>query len=200
MKWFSESQHRASTKNGDVLVKRTLGMWEVFVKGCGQSTEYTNGMWKDAFKRISNPHETKPVLMLGLAAGGGIPLLHKQFPHCEITAVEYDPTMISLAQELGLYRPYPFPVVIEGDAAAVVPQLTNQFDLIIVDLFDGPAPSLLCKDSSFLATLQQRMAPRGSVLINVYKESGYLGAAKKTFSSAEIWKYRENTIGLFRHV
>src|ERR1700677_4526451 len=97
MKWFSEKNRYHSNRNGIINVRRILGEWGVSVDGCGHTTEYTNAMWKDAFKRLAKKGtRVQSVLMLGLGAAGGISYLHKSFPECQVTAIEYDSEMITI--------------------------------------------------------------------------------------------------------
>jgi spermidine synthase len=152
-------------------------------------------MWADAFRRVS--YHTPRVLLLGLGAGGSIPLLHKQFYNCDITAVEHDPAMVALTRTVGAYKPFPFPYVVEEDASTAVHQLSGLFDIIIIDLFNGPEPSLLATDKAFLQALKKLLSHTGTLLINVYKRPKYLHTARTLFLKANEWKFAENTLGSF---
>ncbi len=157
-------------------------------------------MWVDAFKRLRAQlprKEIKNVLMLGLGAGGQIGTIHKTFPYCTLTVVEYDKEMVQLAHETQLYKPFPFPNVLLGDAKDVVPTIQDSFDLIILDLFAGPEPSSLGHDEQFIQQLRERLTPKGLLLINVYQRAEYLETAKQIFAHSDIWKFQLNNMGAF---
>ena len=200
MKWFFEKYVLESAKNGSIGVRRRLGEGYVSVAQTGQTSAYTHEMWVDAFGHITKQERlaTQSVLMLGLGAGGEIKTIYKNFPGCKLTVVEHDPVMIALAKKLKLYRPYALPAIVEGDAKEVLLQLSEQFNLIIVDLFLGEEPSQLLADRSFVGALASRLAPRGLILINAYKRALYLEALAPQFEKTLRWTFRLNNLGLFR--
>ncbi len=199
MSWFLEKLLVHSKKNGRIKAERSFGKWQVWVDGCGQTTIYTNRMWKDAFTRLATFKEQTPkvVLMLGLGAGGGVKLLYKQFPISSITAVEFDPEMIALTKKIKPYAPYPEPEILEGDAAVVVHQLPGGYDLIIVDLFVGPEPSTLCTSKEFIEKLRALLTSTGALIINVNRRPEYLQTAQEAFAHSTVWKFETNTLGAF---
>lgn len=195
MSWLFEHRRVASAQNGTITASRAMGSWRVSVKGCGQTSTHTNEMWADALRRV-NPL-ARSVLMLGLGAAGSVPRIHARLPQCAVTAVEYDPNMTALARELKLYEPAPFPKVIEGDAKDALAALDERYDLIIVDLFDGPEPSALCTEEEFVELLKARLSSRGAALFNVYKRAEYLTEARRSFPRAQLWRFGDNHLGLF---
>lgn len=200
MKWFSERYTYKSDKNGDILVRRILGVWRVSVDNCGQTTGYTRAMCVDAMKRVSRMRPdlaVSSVLMLGLGAAGDIRTLHKQFPNCIITAIEYDPEMVMLAKKLKLYKPFPFPEILLGDASEAVPRIKETFDLIMFDLYHGAEPSPLMQDPQFITKLKELLGAEGVLLINAFRHLEHLSVAEKIFSKTKTWKYRFNNFGAF---
>jgi spermidine synthase len=201
MGFLFKNTSRMSKKNGTISVyKEPFAPWQVSVDDCGQTTMYTHAMWVDLFKRQSGlfkNRQVQTILMLGLGAGGQVGTLHKQFLNCALTAVEYDEEMVTLARELGLHKPFPFPEVLLGDAKDVVPQIQKKFDLIIVDLFAGPEPSPLGQDEAFITQLRERLTEHGVLLMNVYQRKEYLPTAQKLFACSDLWKFRLNHLGAF---
>ncbi len=135
-------------------------------------------MWRKAIQSLFTRKERARVhriLMLGLAAGGEIKTLNAFFPHCDVTAVEYDPTMVEIARELKLYKPFPFPRVLVEDAATAVHSLKGErFDFIIVDMFSGPTPSALSQDEHFIQSLGHLVAEDGHVLVNILEKINHI--------------------------
>lgn len=187
-----------SIKNGQVRLYRRGGTTEVYVNDCGQTTPYTNEMWSQAFNRLTLRPVRPSILLLGLGGGGSVPLLHKYFPDCKITAVEYDPVMVTIARDVLKRASVPLPEIHEMDAADYFKTAREPFDIIIVDLFSGPEPSPLCTDAVFLQKIDESLTQAGILFINVYKRKEYLGAAKKIFPYSEEWAYRENHLAAFR--
>lgn len=199
--WFFENSWRSSQKNGALKLRRRFGRWYIWAHGYKQSSPGVNAIWRNACKRVRHalPQKDLNILMLGLGAGGAIKELHLLFPQCRITAVEYDQAMIDLMQELRLFAPYPAPVVLYGDARKIVPTLTELYDLILVDMFEGGKPPPFLKEDSFLMALRQRLAPQGAVVINVVRSAEYLDKAESVFPTATRWRYRSNMLGAFRN-
>ncbi len=198
MNWFAQNETRPSDANGSILLMRFLGRWKVAVHDCGQTTPYTNKVWKGALSRVADTGQSvKKVLMLGLGAGGSVPIIYKKFPGAEITAVEYDPVMVSIAREIGYQGTGNFPEVVLGDAAKVIPELEETFDLIIMDLFNGPEPSVLSLDREFIGLLKCHLSPGGFFLSNVHRRVEYLAPAKTLFKNVQTWKFKQNNLGLF---
>ncbi len=198
MSWLYERRVYPSERNGEITVTRRLGQWSVAVGGYNQSSPDVNAIWRDAFRRVKGTVVEKPrVLMLGLGAGGTVKELHRIFPYCRITAVEYDAVMIKLADGLKLYEPYPAPSVLEGDASTVIPALTSLFDLIVIDLSLGNKPPSFLKDPTFLTILSNRLSPAGIVLMNVCASTEYLDAAQRAFPHVRRWRYKYNMLGSF---
>lgn len=197
--WLLQKFTLSSEKNGEIRVSQSLGQWSVVVDGCEQTTPYTNIMWADALLRLQQEIAVPvhQVLMLGVAAGGALKMLYEKFPGCSITAVDHDPQMIKIAEELALYKPYPKPAFIQADAAAVLDSLVGQFDLIIIDLFTGEEPPQFIAQHSFIAAVAKHLTSEGYLLINAYKRAKYLDAIEPTYGSSKRWTYRYNFLGLF---
>jgi len=200
MSWFYSFKKYSSPKNGTILVTRRLGAWCVEVGGTYQTSSYTNEMWADTMQRITDAKpklEAHKALLIGLGGGGAIRAIGKKFPAAEVTAIEHDPVMADIAKEIGLYKPFPFPRVIIGDAAEAVPALTDTYELAIVDIFNGRALAPITSDAAFWDTLKTRLSAGGVVAVNV---SGHRDALKHMaphFPDGTIWNFRRSTLGAF---
>jgi len=194
--WFFSRKQKSSEKNRDLEIRRTLGKWEVLVSGTTQTGPFTASMWQDALKKT--PERTvQKILLLGLGGAASVHSLHERFPEVNVTAIEYDSAMVEVAKEIGIYRPAPFPRVILGDVREVVPSLSEKFDLIILDVFEGSKLSPAFTDDSFLKALQARLNEGGVLMVNF---SGHREAIKNIadrFPKGIIWTFRANTLGAF---
>jgi spermidine synthase len=190
MKWFLEEHNRNSKINGVIRMYRELGAWNISVDNCGQTSPYLHDMWKRA--------GIASALMLGLGAGGEVSTIHRAFPNISITAIEFDPEMIRITKEIGLYKPFPLPTIIEGDAHEQVVKLNEKFDIIMIDMFIGSKAVPFIAEDNFIEHIQRLLAPEGVVIVNVYKNVEYLEKIKSCFAYNEIWQYKQNMLGIFR--
>lgn len=198
MSWLSETWERRSEKNGLIKVKRRFGVWEVTVDGIYETAWYTTLMWRSAVRRIPKTATVKRILLLGLAGGGSIDLLHRRFPGAHITALEWDPVMIEIMERIRLFPASHRPRIVLGDVRETLPQLTEHFDLILVDLFKGAElPSWLC-DEKFLEQLSQRLTPYGYLLLNAFRTPDVLSFFDRRFACSAAWRYRLNRLALYR--
>lgn len=187
-----------SEKNGTLVVTSHMGRPVVTVNGFFQTAPYMDVLWKKALRLIPKQTRIKHVLLLGYGAGGTNRCICRRFPGARITAIEWDPAMAALAQELKLHKPSELADLHLGDAGDVIHQLAGPFDLIIFDLYRGREPSPLIEDPTFLLRLQTLLEPDGYFLTNVFGKPQALETVAKFFSCRKKWKYRWNHCGLFR--
>jgi spermidine synthase len=136
-------EEKKSKFNGELRVVKTLGMGTyIQANGLTQSGGIVESIWSSTIKRlaISNKRLVKKCLILGLGGGTVAKLLRKKYPEAKITGVDIDPVIVGLGKKyLGLDG---VDVKIEvGDALGFLTNrqslITNRFDLIIVDLYNG---------------------------------------------------------------
>lgn len=197
--WFYSKEERVSKKNPGLRLVRSFGSWEVRVGDTIQTGPYTNAMWKDAFRRTAKmrPVNVHTGLLLGLGGGGAVKPFFIRFPGGKLLAVEFDPAMVEVANEIGLYKPFPLPEVTLGDVREIVPKLTERYDLIVLDVFEGKKLSSAVEDRVFLSALKERLNDGGTLIVNF---SGYRSAARsvsEVFKEGTLWKFRANTLGAF---
>jgi len=195
--WF-RNRRVNSEKNGMLVVTHDLWHPVVSVNGYFQTSPYMDTLWKRALRLIPKRTPIKRVLLLGYGAGGTNRFVCRRFPNARITAIEWDPNMVTLAKELKLHEPGDLAELRIGDATEVVHQLHGTFDLIIFDLYNGKEPSPLLEDSVFLSRLRTLMEPDGFFLINAFGKPEAFKAVAKFFSWRKKWKFRWNHCALFR--
>jgi precorrin-6B methylase 2 len=200
MSWLYETWSIDSEKNGRIECKRLLGEWSVDVQGCSESSSYMRGLWKSAIRRIPKETSVKRILMLGLAAGCSVEHLHRRFPGCRITAVEWDPAMIEVMDRLRLFKLKHRPEILLGDAAEIVPTLREKFDLILFDLYQGRTSPLAVQRQSFFEALRPLLVRDGFLIVNAYAQPNVTEAARAVFSHQASWMFRVNGMSLFRPI
>ncbi|MET0414053.1 MAG: fused MFS/spermidine synthase, partial [Polyangiaceae bacterium] len=105
------------------------------------------------------------VLVLGSAAGGSLRALELAFPQARITGVDLDPKVHEVASEMFGVDPARHRLL-TADARMHLASSTEQYDLIIVDLFSGEFIPSHCVSVEFFELVRQRLASHGSVFIN----------------------------------
>lgn len=196
MSWIYENSYIESAKNQRIRVQRLFGKWDVSVGGFFQTARYTNKMWAQALKQLPFDFSPKKVLLLGLGTGGIIPLLKERSPKVEILSIEWDPKMIELTKKIGFLREVQSLRILEGDAAEVIKTLSDKYDLIILDLFEGKQMASAIYTQDFFLNLS-RLSDRGYLLANVFSEPQNISLIKEHFNYQSKWKYKYNTLALF---
>ena len=179
-------------QNGFILFNKKTG--EVWVRGYKQTSRHVLQMWADALAHCPGVESSTWILLLGLAGGGALSALHHTCRNAQVTAVEHDPTMVTLARELHQGQPFPFPDVLVGDAQDIVSLLQKQFDLILVDLSLGGNPPAFTKEVLFWSNLKGRLFPGGKVVFNLVDKTEYDTAARASFEHSVSWTFRLNRL------
>lgn len=199
--WLLWWKRFRSEKNGLITCRRLLGRWEVFVGGFHESSRYLESIWRDAYGRLPAGFQPRRVLMLGLAAGDNVRLLHGLWPEARVTAVEWDPVMVQVAEKLKLYPDEWRPEIIIADAAMALtsePGVTNgRFDLILVDIFEGGRVGRSAFGTGFFRHVSDRLSSSGQVIVNAFLQPEELDLAATELLESSRWKFKHNRMGLF---
>lgn len=141
----------------------------------GMRVHYVGGnlyaAWEEAFLAFGlHRRAWQKVLLVGMGASL-IQIIAQTAapPPPQITVLELDPEMVALQTQLYTF-PLPYMLVI-GDAAQILPTLSEQYDGIFVDAFveDVVPPQLLTGE--FVQALHARLMPKGVLLWNVLLSS-----------------------------
>jgi spermidine synthase len=182
---------RWSKKNGLI---RTTPEGEIWSGGIKQTSGRYADIWRDALTKAEIAAAPERILMLGLAGGGALPALQQRYPSAEVTCVEYDPIMADIARELLAKAEIPLPHIVISDAKEALETLTEQYGLIIVDLFVGTPPSPLVSEDSFWEAVKERLVPGGTVILNVATTPTGIRTAQKHLARSKAWRYDVNTL------
>lgn len=126
-------EERESKFNGHIRVLKTWGMGTyIQAGGLTQSGGIVESIWKSTLRHIPHTiYNIQNVLILGLGGGTVAKLIRKYYPEAKITGVEIDPIMIELGKK---YLALEADKIYIQDAGKPV---SGQFDLVIVDLYQG---------------------------------------------------------------
>lgn len=93
---------RFSTQyNSDVRVLEEQGAYKLLVRGSRQSGEYIKILWQTAFSNfgVFPSPDVKNILVLGVAGGTVIHMLHAIYPDAQIEGVDIDEKMIEVGKK-----------------------------------------------------------------------------------------------------
>ncbi len=129
----------------------------------------------------------KSLLMLGLGGGTALRQLKHLIPNLEITALELDGRMISLARKF-MYLDDLGVNIVHGDAYAWLKQNRHRFDAIVDDVYGSGAldvsrPTVYTPELS--TALQRSLTPGGVFAANLVTGAGHRkmqGAFRKFFT------------------
>lgn len=129
--------------------------------------EYTREMMAAL---LLNPDSNWPrtALFIGLGVGALPKFLHKHRPNCKITVVEISHAVVAAAQmhfKLPAFSPG-FQVEVNCGADFMA-SCTRQFDLIMVDGFDGKAKVGPLNSTAFYLNCKARLSPQGYLVVNL---------------------------------
>ena len=113
-------------------------------------------------------HPLKSVLFLGLG-GGTLPTqLNALYPNCQQTIIELRQAVIDLAYDYFFLPDVPEITCLQQDAAEFMQSHQQQYDLVIVDLFDAQSMPDEFLQKPFLNALKQAKKSPGLVLFNLW--------------------------------
>lgn len=165
----------SSPYNRDIRINLESNRYKLLVNGARESGAYIEGLWRFAFDTLGiSLHPAKNILVLGVAGGTAIHLLHAMYPASQIIGVDIDQVMIDVGRKYFGLGNLPSLHLIRNDAGAFVTSYKgHRFDIIIVDLFIGPDVPDVVLSSAFQQNIQSCLTKDGRVMINYLKEPGY---------------------------
>jgi spermidine synthase len=118
------------------------------------------------------------ILVLGTAAGSLLHYLRNRLPQARLTAVDIDAVLVErLLQMRLLPEPGAMLEYVYADAAAWLPACERQFDLLLVDIFNGArSPGWLLREE-FSVAMRQACSEHGAVAYNLLVPSDHDYAA-----------------------
>jgi spermidine synthase len=137
------------------------------------------------------------VLNLGMGAGSSVSILRDELAsENKIISVEYDPQIIQVAEQYFNIDRFDDHVIHEGDAMQYLSKNTDNYSLIIVDLFKDRSVDDRFKSAAFFQLLHERLKDGGVMCFN------YVGAEPHPLSkyvpSADLVEYKDNQVLIYR--
>lgn len=200
MSWLYQRKQPVATKhNGTMMLSRRFGVWTLWGHdGTFQASPYMDGVWKKTVRYLlRRSFEPRRCLVLGVAMGGTFNILQQAWPDADIVGIDWEPELLKLGQQLGVYRPGPRVTFVEGDAATEITKLEEHFDLIVVDLFNGSRVDAAVFDDGFRLQLARHLAEGGVIAVNWYLQPKALQGWPGSLGTPQGLRYKYNGIGIF---
>ncbi len=138
--------------------------------------EYTREMLLPLLARGAGWPRT--VLQVGLGAGSLARFLHRHRPRARQTVVEISPAVVAaVRQSFGLPEDGPRLAVTVAEAHAWVAASDREFDLVLLDGFDGEGRAGTLESADFYAACRARLAREGFLAANLLSRRRGFAAA-----------------------
>ncbi len=166
----------SSPYNRDICVIEDRMRYKLLVNGIHESSDYIAGFWQVALDglQVKKLPAVQDVLVLGVAGGTVIHMLHHFFPNASMHGVDIDATMIRLGKTyfgLDTIKNLTFSV---ADAEVYVQkQKPASYTLIVLDLYIARHIPSFIADMKFLARVKRLLRPGGALLINYLRDGDY---------------------------
>lgn len=167
-----------SPYNKDIRVVLECNRYKILVGGSPQSGPYIEKLWCSAFKsfKVNGSEAVNRILILGVAGGTVISLLHNLFPRAQTTGVDIDQTMIDVGKKYFALSQISHLNLICADVRVLIRKLIEKktcFEMVIVDLSFGREIPDFVISRTFLQNLRKIMPAGGRLIINYLREGEY---------------------------
>lgn len=192
----------SSQYNRDIRVVEEALTYKLLVNGATETGPYIKKLLLYAFKKfnISKEKNVKTILVLGVAGGTIIHMLHDMYPKASITGVDIDPVMIEIGKKyFGLGSIKKLKLITADAKDYLQQQRLLIYDAVVIDLFIGrDIPDFVSSDN-FLARIKLCLTTGGFVFINYLKElefglkpSGMTKTLRTVFTNVRSVDYQYN--------
>jgi len=185
---FPQTIRRTGSRyNRDIRVNLEKGRYNLLVNGARESGAYIEGLWRYALNNLElyNNPEPRKILVLGVAGGTVIHLLHGVYKKARIIGVDIDEEMIRIGRQYFKLAGIRQLRCVCADAQRYIQSAHDHYDLIVIDLFIGPDVPDFVSDFKFHRNIRKLLKPTGAVFINYLRQFGY---EKKAVSLEKVLK------------
>ncbi len=164
--FYPTTKKIASDYNGTLEITTTNGKTVLDSKDANYSYGSLQKILEFGLSKIDFTN-VNSVLVLGLGGGCVIKSLRDKFDYSnKITAVEIDGEIIKIASDFFGIEISENLEILCDDAFQYLQNISNLFDLIIIDLYINDTVPTIFKSVEFAKLLQQKIAVGGKVLFN----------------------------------
>ena len=162
-----------SKKNGLLTLRYTNGRIVLDTRNANFSFNEVHFAFKKVINNIiKDSFIPQNVLVLGMGGGSIVSILHNELElDCQITAVEYDHTIIQIAKTYFNIEENANLKIIEDDAFKFIANSNQKYGIIFVDIFNDTKvpPSFITQQ--FATHLSDSLEANGKVIFNVIQNN-----------------------------
>lgn len=126
----------------------------------------------------------RDVLVIGLGAGVLPRTFRHYYPDVSIDTVELDPMVVDVARKYFDFRPDARSNVITSDGRVYVKRCQKQYDIVILDAFQGTTIPFHLKTREFLQQVKRIVRAGGVVVSNLHRGPRLYSAERQTYQAA----------------
>jgi spermidine synthase len=116
---------------------------------------------------LMNP-EPRHILMIGLGGGSLAKFCYRHLPSTRITVVELSADVIAMRSEFLIPDDDARFRVVHGDGARYVQEMSEPFDVLLIDAFDEDGIATTLADSGFYASAARLLTEHGVMVMNLW--------------------------------
>jgi spermidine synthase len=128
---------------------------------------------------LARPTDPARALMIGVGAGSMAHFLRRHFPDCHIDAVDVSPAILAVARDFFALREDEKLHIHCRDGGEFLRMSKQQYDLILLDAFDGEGMAADLYAAPFFALARQRLTEDGILCCNLW--SNHAGKRRAVF-------------------
>lgn len=166
----------SSPYNPHIRINEEKGRYKLLSGGAKESGEYIEKLWLHAFEKfqITESRSALNILVLGVAGGTVIHLLHGMYPNASIVGVDIDNVMIEVGKKYFGLSSIPSLQLVCADASTFVRSYKGpRFDCVVVDIFTGPDVPDFVISHPFEKRVRRLLTHTGCTIINYLRQPGY---------------------------
>ena len=110
------------------------------------------------------------ITLIGLGGGSLLKFCHQHLPQTRLTAIEINPRVIALRDEFEVPPDSERVAIICADGADFVRETHHQFDVLLVDGFDGHGQAASLCSQAFYDDCSKALAPGGVLVVNLHHD------------------------------
>lgn len=160
-------EEKESKYNGHIKVVKTFGVGTyIQAGGLTQSGGIVGTIWKQTIRKIySHRKEIHRILILGYGGGTIAQMVSKFWPKSKITGIDIDLIIIELGKKYFSFENNNINIII-GDAYNKLKIISEKYDLIFVDLYQGDNFPKRFESSGFINEVKKHLNSDGIMVLN----------------------------------
>lgn len=147
---------------------------------------------------LAYAQQSARIVEIGMGGGRIATYVHDFIPHANVTCVELDPGVVELARQYFGVRPGPRLELVTNDGRVYMARAREDFDIIMVDAYQGTLVPFHLVTREFYAILKRRLAAGGVVAQNIAPTvldlDRMVATARAVFQQVDLYEAERNCV------